>query len=260
MTDNTLNQVSHPFSDHFKTVARHYAENRPCYPVELFEWLAEQCPVRDLAWDCGTGSGQAAIDLATYFASVLATDASPAQISQAQAHDRVEYRVAAADISELESCTVDLVVVAQALHWFDVDQFHQEVQRVLKPKGIIAEWCYGIIEVEDEAINRLIQHFYHNVVGAYWPPERKHVETAYRDLPFPFHPIDAPAFVMQVTWNLDQLVGYLRSWSSTALFIKTNRVDPVEELTKELLIVWGNSTQCHKISWPLALRVGVNIL
>lgn len=256
LSETVSDTAADSFKDHFKAVARQYSDSRPTYPKELFAWLASQCPAHERAWDCGTGSGQAALDLAAHFGRVLATDASSAQIGQAKRHDRVEYRVAPAEDSGLESATMDLVVVAQALHWFDVEAFHREALRVLKPEGVIAEWCYGIIEIEDEAINRPIQHFYGEVVGPYWPPERRHVETGYGELPFPFRKINSPAFSMRLTWSLDQLLGYLRSWSATARYIKTNGIDPVEALAAELSSIWDDSRQGRAISWPLALRVG----
>jgi ubiquinone/menaquinone biosynthesis C-methylase UbiE len=248
--------MSEPFKDHFKAVAQQYADSRPTYPKRLFSWLAAQCSRLDLAWDCATGNGQAALDLAACFEHVVATDASAAQLAQAPAHDRIEYRVAPAERSGLADASVDLLTVAQALHWFDVAAFHEEARRVLKPTGIIAEWCYGMIAVDDAAIDGLIQNFYQDVVGPYWPPERMHVEKAYRDLPFPFRQLPVPAFSMQAAWTLDQLAGYLRSWSATGMYIKANGSDPVSTLAEELLAVWGDPAHACEITWPLALRVG----
>ncbi len=257
-TNHHKTAMTAEFKDHFKTVARQYADSRPTYPKQLFSWLAAQCHEHDRAWDCGTGSGQAARDLAMHFNHVIATDASTSQIEQArtQAQANMEYRVAPAEMSGLESATMDLVVVAQALHWFDVDAFHREALRVLKPQGIIAEWSYGHIEIDNAAVDGLIQHFYADVVGPYWPPERAHVENAYRKLAFPFARITAPTFSMQVLWNLEQLAGYLRSWSATAQYIKTHGTDPVEALQQEMLEYWGDAEAVYAISWPLALRVG----
>ncbi len=245
------------FSDHFKPVARHYADNRPTYPAALFKWLAGQSPGRELVWDCATGTGQAAVDLAVHFARVVATDASAAQIAEAQAFPGVEYRVAPAEASGLEAGSVDLVVVAQALHWFDVEAFYREVRRVLKPDGVVAVWCYGVIEVEGEAVDRLVQHFYREVVGPYWPAERRHVETGYRELPFPFARIEAPQFAMQVAWDLDQLLGYVRSWSATGRHAAAlEGADPVAALDQRLAPVWGRREDVRRVSWPLSLQVG----
>jgi ubiquinone/menaquinone biosynthesis C-methylase UbiE len=227
----------------------------------LFAWLAAQCREHEVAWDCGTGSGQAARDLAAHFKHVVATDASEAQLTQAQiaqthAEAHIDYRLAPAEMSGLVSDSIDLVVVAQVLHWFDVAAFHNEASRVLKPHGILAEWCYGHIEIDNAAVDGLIQNFYADVVGPYWPPERAHVENAYRKLPFPYERLPVPAFAMRVTWSLEQLMGYLRSWSATAQYIKVNGTDPVEELMQEIAPMWGDAEVCYTISWPLSLRVG----
>jgi ubiquinone/menaquinone biosynthesis C-methylase UbiE len=244
------------FKDHFASVAAQYSQSRPSYPGALFDWLARQCRARDLAWDCGAGNGQASLELARHFSRVLATDASASQIAQAQPHPRIEYRVAPAEDCGLPEHGADLAVVAQALHWFDLDRFYGEVRRVLKPGGLVAAWTYGVLEVEGETVNALVQRFYHDEVGPYWPPERHHVETGYRELPFPFPPITAPAFAMSLAWNLAQLLGYFRSWSATAAYIKARGSDPVAALESGLRAVWGDAEKARLVSWPLSLLVG----
>jgi SAM-dependent methyltransferase len=248
--------VNKAFSDHFAPVAPHYADNRPTYPAELFVWLANQCKEHTLAWDCGAGNGQASTELAHFFKHVVATDASAAQISQAMPHPLVEYRVAPSESSGLDDACADIIVVAQALHWFDLDHFYAEVRRVLKPNGLFAAWSYGVLSVEGDDVNSIVQHFYHEDVGSYWPSERHHVETAYREIDFPFRRIAAPIFTMKVRWNLAQLLGYFRSWSATARFIKVNDFDPVERIEPILLTCWGGANQVRTIEWPLAILLG----
>src|SRR5881396_1266583 len=205
------------FKDHFSKQAADYANFRPRYPRELFEYLGSVAPSRALAWDCATGNGQAAVELATVFDHVIASDASKKQISNAQPHERVEYRVAPAENSSIKSGTVDLIMVAQALHWFDLDPFYAEAGRVLKPDGVLAASAYNLLQIEP-AIDEIVNRYYHEVVGPFWPPERKLVEQ-FADLPFPFHEIDSPKFEMAAHWNLHHLLGYLRTWSSTQRFI-----------------------------------------
>lgn len=248
--------MSKAFVDHFQGVTQHYLKYRPSYPAALFDWLAQRCSQHELAWDCGTGNGQAAVSLAQHFQCVLATDASAAQIAVATAHERVEYRLAPAENSGLEPESVDLLIVAQALHWFDLERFYAEARRVRKPTGIVAVWCYGIVELEGDATNQLLQHFYHQVVGPYWPAEREHVQTGYRQLPFPFTPIEAPAFTMQVTWTRAQLMGYLRSWSATGRYQAAHAVDPVLAFEQAISSAWGDAERGRLVSWPLSLRVG----
>src|SRR5690606_33901684 len=240
------------FVDHFKNVTQDYLNHRPTYPGELFEWLSRQCGEQNLAWDCGTGNGQAAISLAQYFQQVVATDASAAQLAAAIPHDRVSYRHASAECSGLEPASVDLVSVAQALHWFDIEHFYAEVRRVLRPDGIIAVWCYGVVELDGDEANSLLQHFYHHVVGPYWPAERRHVESGYCELPFPFTAIEAPPFGMGVVWTRSQLMGYLRSWSATARYKTVHDLDPVDELERLLGSVWSDRTQGRVVRWPLS--------
>lgn len=244
------------FNDHFGKVADHYADSRPGYPTQLFAWLAAQCAQHALAWDCGTGSGQAAVELAQHFRHVLASDASTAQIAKAGAHPRIDYRVAPAEHSDLDAACVDLVTVAQALHWFDLDAFYAEVRRVLKPGGLIAAWSYGVFKAADETIDAPLQHFYHQVVGPYWPAERRHVENGYRELAFPFQAVPAPTFAMRADWTLAQLLGYLRSWSATARFIEAKGGDPVADLESLLGECWGDAQRQRRIEWPLTLLAG----
>lgn len=222
----------------------------------MFVWLANQCKEHDLAWDCGAGNGQASTELARYFKRVVATDASEAQISQATPHSAVEYCVSPSESSGLDKSCTDIVVVAQALHWFDLASFYAEVRRVLKPDGLLAVWSYGVLNVGGGDVNSIVQRFYHEDVAHYWPPERRHVETAYRDLDFPFRRISAPIFTMKVRWNLGQLLGYFRSWSATARFIKVNDFDPVERINQKLLACWGDPNQVRTIEWPLVILLG----
>jgi len=247
------------FSDHFSGVASNYASFRPNYPDDLFAWLAEVSPGQALTWDCAAGSGQASLGLAEHFDQVVATDASAAQIAAASPHPRVEYRVASAEDCGLPDASVDLITVAQALHWFDLERFYAEARRVLAPGGVLAVWTYGVNSVEGEDIDQAVQTFYRDTVGPYWPPERRLVETGYRTLPFPFPELPPPPFVMQASWNLPQLLGYFRSWSASARFIADRGHDPVTKLGWELQPMWGDPNIRRQVSWPLSVRVGRKI-
>jgi SAM-dependent methyltransferase len=244
------------YADHFSRLAPAYANCRPGYPDELFVYLAEVCSRRSVAWDCAAGTGQASVPLARFFHRVIATDASAAMIDNATPHPNVEYRVGVAEASDLESGTVDLVTVAQALHWLDLDRFYAEVKRVLIPGGVLAVWTYGVHYLDDEAIDRAIGQFYSDIVGPYWPGERRHVESGYRTLPFPFPELAPPPFSMQEEWTLAELLGYLGTWSATQRFREIKRYDPVEQLAGELRPLWGNAASVRRIRWPLSLRVG----
>ncbi len=242
--------------DHFGKVAVSYAEHRPSYPAGLFSWLAHECASHDMAWDCGAGNGQASIALANHFDKVIATDLSDSQITNAKAHARVDYRVAPAEASGLPSSCVEIVTIAQALHWFDLEKFYSEVKRVLKPDGLIAAWSYGMIVVTNDATNDCLQHFYHHVIGPYWPSERHHVENGYRDLAFPFERIKTPNLTMNVEWTLNQLLGYLRSWSASARYHAATGIDAVDELSHQLITTLPTPAESIEVQWPLSILAG----
>jgi SAM-dependent methyltransferase len=244
------------FKDHFSRLAAQYSAFRPAYPPAIYDYLGQLCHERQSAWDCACGNGQAALALAERFQAVIATDASPQQLAAAPAHANVTYRVARAEESGIESQSVDLVTVAQALHWFDLDPFYGEVQRVLKPSGVLAVWTYGPLHVEGEGIDALFQEFYRDTVGPYWPPERRLVETGYRGLAFPFAEIPAPPFNMEEQWERAHLLGYLRTWSATARYADDQGVDPVAALEERLRPLWVDAYSTRRVTWPLALRVG----
>jgi SAM-dependent methyltransferase len=244
------------FKDHFSGHAVDYAKFRPHYPGELFEYLASISPRHELAWDCATGNGQAAVGLARHFGSVIATDASAQQIESAEPDDRISYRVALAEASGIDSASVDLILVAQALHWFDLDAFFTEAKRVLKEDGVLAITSYKVLEIAPE-IDAIIWKFYRETTGPFWPPERELVETDYKDIQFPFPELSPVPFEMREQWNLDQLAGYLRTWSATQKFIAARGFDPVDSLMEELGAVWNNPEQVREIKWPLHVRVGV---
>src|SRR5260370_8111401 len=94
------------FRDQFAQAAPAYATFRPRYPAALFGALAAHAPARHLAWDCATGSGQAAIGLAEHFEQVVATDASEAQLAAALPHPRVRYQRATPDPSGFSATPV----------------------------------------------------------------------------------------------------------------------------------------------------------
>ncbi|MBV6475048.1 MAG: hypothetical protein MOGDAGHF_00560 [Rhodocyclaceae bacterium] len=247
--------MSAAFNDHFSAQATDYARYRPNYPAGLFAWLAGIAPARDTAWDCGTGSGQAAVGLAAHFARVVATDPSRRQLEHAEAHPRVDYRQASAEVSLLGTASIDLVTVAQALHWFDLEKFYAEAKRVLKPGGVIAAWTYTLLDVE-AGIDDLLTDFYRNVVGPFWPPERRMVDDRYRSLPFPFAPVEAPAFSIRTVWSRDDLLGYLGTWSATQAYRKAKGEDPLVVFAERLAPLWPDPATEKTLRWPLHLRVG----
>jgi ubiquinone/menaquinone biosynthesis C-methylase UbiE len=237
----------------FSSVAREYSNFRPGYPPELFEWLARSCLGNEAAWDCGCGSGQASVALAAHFQRVYATDASAGQIGVAKAHERVSYSVATAERSGLPDASVDLVIVAQALHWFDVEAFYSEARRVARPGALLTVWTYPRPQFTDPVLDRVFHAFYENVVGPFWPPERRHVEAHYRTIPFPFEELPHPHFGLELHWSREQLLGYVSSWSASARYKKEKGTDPVPLLDQSLSAVWRGDTRVS-LRMPLVLR------
>lgn len=240
------------FKDHFSAHARDYATHRPRYPRELFEWLAATAPARDAAWDAGTGNGQAAIDLAAFFARVTASDPSAAQIEAAPSHPGISFIVAPAEDSGLPSESCDLITVAQALHWFDIPRFMHEAERVLKSRGVLAVWCYGLFTVDDEVAVAFSR--FHQLVEPYWPSERALIDSGYSEIEIPFAPLEHPPFEMSREWSAAETVGYLLTWSATRRYLSESDRGPLEQAVADIERSWGAGRRA--VRWPLHLRAG----
>jgi len=241
--------------DHFSDRAAEYAAHRPTYPFALVDFLAEMSPRRDLAWDCGCGSGQLSVPLADRFERVIATDASAEQLARAARHPRVDYRCAPAEASGLPDGVADLAVAAQAAHWFDLAAYYAEVRRVGRPGAIVALVTYGNPTV-DRDFDSVIGRFYAGVLGPYWAPGRRHVEDGYRSLPFPFVEIAAASLEIRVQWTLADVVGYVETWSAVRALERAQGRAPLETFHRALARVWGTDTAVRSVGWPLSLRVG----
>lgn len=242
------------FKDLFSTQAADYAQFRPRYPAKLFEYLSTLSLQKHKVWDCGTGNGQAAVELAKFFDSVIATDASEKQIFSAEHNSKVNYQLAPAEHSPLPDQSVDLITAAQAFHWFKHEAFFEEVRRVLRPDGAIAIWCYAICTVNPK-VDQAVHGLYEGVLANYWEPERRFVEEGYRNNSFPFDELVPPAFEMRVDWSVDQLLGYFGTWSSLQSYVKKNGHNPLEEHAPLIREAWGTQ-KTREVRWPLFLRVG----
>lgn len=243
------------FKDHFSKQATDYAKFRPKYPRALFQFIAAGAPDNQRALDVATGNGQAAVALAEFFEKVVAVDASANQIASASPNDRVEYRVAPAESSGLPDHSCDVISVAQALHWLDLEGFYAEARRVLKPRGLLAVWAYKELRIAPD-VDTIVRRFHDEVVGLFWPPERKIVGRGYRELPFPFDEMETPEFQIEVQWSLAQLLGYLRTWSATQRFIQEKLRDPVDQIEQDLAAAWSDTKIERLAVWPLTTRIG----
>jgi SAM-dependent methyltransferase len=238
----------------FSPLAKLYSKHRPTYPAELFAYLAGLAPGRALAWDCATGSGQAALGLAEHFDAVVGTDISADQIEQAFQHPRVRYVVAPAERSPHADASVALVTVAQGVHWFDLDAFYAEVARVLEPGGVLAVWGYHLARVSDD-VDNVLSNYCLDVLAKHWGPGIQHLVRGYMEMPFVDGEIETPPFVATADWNLADMEGFLRSWSATKSYADDIGGDPLGIVWEPLMRAWGDPTSPRRVEWDLFLRV-----
>lgn len=243
------------FKDHFSNVAEVYSTYRPSYPKTLFDTLSQLVKNHGHAWDVGCGNGQASVVLAEYFDHVTATDASANQIEAAPQHPKINFITAPAEKAPLEDKSVDFILIAQALHWFNFDAFFSEVRRVGKPGGVIAAMAYEIFHSTPE-IDEIVAEFYEGDIGPYWPPERVHIEGGYDNIDFPFEDISLPRFDMYVDWSLGELMGYFSTWSAVNRYKAASDKDPLIDVEQKLSKIWGNREKKRRITWPIILKVG----
>ncbi|MGB3508750.1 MAG: class I SAM-dependent methyltransferase [Microcoleaceae cyanobacterium] len=240
--------------DHFTAVSQIYGKYRPRYPLAFFKYLASVAPEHERVWDCGTGSGQAAIPLAEYFQEIVATDISQGQLENAQQHPRVKYLVGNAESVPLEDSSVDLVVSAQAAHWFDTEKYYCEVKRVLKPLGVLAIWCYGMPRVRED-IDAYVEKLNGDILDSYWP-KRVLEDLTYTNIPFPFDELPKQNFQMEAKWTLEQLLAFFRTWSASERYKQEHSVDPVSLVEADFIRTWGDPQQLRQITWKIYLRHG----
>lgn len=235
-----------------------YAKFRPRYPDSLFKFLSENCDGHNLAWDCATGNGQAACGVAGYFDKVVATDISEEQIKHAFQNEKIEYKICKAENSKFPDRSVDLITIAQALHWFDFDIFYGEVNRILKPQGIIAAWAYSSSRISPE-IDKITDYYDKKFLWEYWSTKNHYVFDKYNSIPFPFKKIECPSFKLECVWDYHEFSGYLSSWSAVEKFKQVNNADPFAEIEQSLKQAWGDLSKAKSITWELSIIAGRKI-
>jgi len=243
------------FKDYFSGHAQRYASFRPGYPKALFDFVSSLPRGHSLVWDCATGNGQAAVDLAGRFERVIATDASASQLEHATPHPKIEYRQAPAERSGLPDGSADLVTVATAVHWFDFDRFYTEVKRVLAPGGAVAVWAYNLPRVSPE-MDVLTDRLSYEIVRPWWPPERRWVDEEYRTLPFPFKEVQVPELCIEERWDLERYLLYIGTWSATNRYLQEKGSDPRDLIRGEMEKAWGDPDQERAVRWPIMMRAG----
>ncbi len=239
--------------DIFSIQAEGYAKYRPDYPQALFAFILNYVKEKNIAWDCATGNGQTAKELAKDFGKVYATDISPKQLNYTEKASNIFYSLQSAEQTNFENSTFDLITVSQALHWLQFDKFYTEAKRVAKPGAWIAVWMYELLKISPE-IDELINQHHSKTLAICWEYERKYVDDKYTTIPFPFKEIICPSFQMQYEWTIEELDGYLHTWSALQKFIATNDYDPVGGLVQEIKQYWRKEKM--NIVFPLHLRMG----
>jgi ubiquinone/menaquinone biosynthesis C-methylase UbiE len=240
--------------DYFSGHSKIYAAFRPSYPQELYDFIFQYVHNKATAWDCATGNGQVAKILSPYFEKVFATDISQQQLENAHHADNIMYSVSAAEQTSFNENQFDLITVGQALHWFNLEGFYREVNRVGKNNSIIAVWGYANCVINKD-VDKIFSNFYNNVVGPYWDSARRLVEQEYKNIPFSFEQIPSPKFEIKVQWTLDQFIGYLTSWSATQKYIKANQTNPVD-IVKEALKAYWPVDETKAVVFPVFLKLG----
>jgi ubiquinone/menaquinone biosynthesis C-methylase UbiE len=240
--------------DNFSTQSSQYAKFRPTYPKELYTFILNNVSATSLAWDCATGNGQVAIELAKSFDQVYASDISTKQLANAPKRPNIVYSVEPAEQTSFSSASFDLITVAQAIHWFKFDDFFKEVKRVLRPNGLFLAVGYGLMELNAE-IDSVILRLYNDILGSYWDEERKHIENEYESIQFPFSLIETPKLAITTTWNFEQLIGYLETWSSLQHYLKANNENPIDLIVDDLKKAWGKE-ETKTVNFPLIIKAG----
>jgi SAM-dependent methyltransferase len=240
------------FKDLFSGHAADYARFRPSYPPELFAWLADVSPARDVAVDLGAGNGQAAVGLADHFERVIGIEPSAEQLANARPHANVEYLVATAEATGLTDGAVDLLLAAQAFHWFDRERFFSEARRVLRPGGVLALISYALSRITPD-VDAVVDELYASL-DPYWEPERRLVEDGYAGVEVPFAVLDTPALDMRSSWSVDDLIGYLGTWSALRKIVAAEGQNPLDAIRPRLVAAWGTSATRRDAVWPLSIR------
>ena len=242
---------------HFSNQSDYYARYRPTYPDNLFQYISSLCNEKKIVWDAATGNGQAARSLSSYFLKVIATDFSNQQIGNAFHKENIIYKIENAEESSIETSTVDLVTVATAIHWFNIPKFYEQVERVLKPGGVLAVWSYAGCTINTE-LDKLMNVFAFDFLANYWPVETQmNWKDKYVHLPFPYRLIDSPDFFCETEFSLKDLINYMFSWSGVQQYIKQHGENPLEDFYKSIMPAWGNENNKKKIRWELLFKCGM---
>ncbi len=207
--------------DFFSDRADLYSTARPIYPPELFSYLASL---------------------------------SPKQLSQAKPHPQIRYSVQLAEETTFADNSFSLITVAQALHWFNFEQFWPEVQRLLKPGGIFAAWSYGFPELEPQ-LDVILQTQLLDLLKPYWAPQNQLAIDGYQTIVLPLQELEAPAFRLAPQWILTQVLAYFQTSSATKKAIAQEGETFWEQFATMFEQAWRNVSTPKAISMNISLRI-----
>lgn len=241
--------------DLFSRQADVYAQYRPTYPDELFEYIVSFVAEKETAWDCATGNGQAAVKLASYFKKVIATDFSEAQLSKAIPKDNITYQLSTAESTPFRDNTFDLITIATAYHWLNWTLFHQEATRVGKEGAVIAAWTYYAVQFNEPALDTLYNHFYKEIIQPYWDYERRYLDERYETVAFDFERLPSRPFASVLQWSREKFKGFLDSWSAVQRYKDVHHTSPLSRIEQDLDHLWPEH-ETRTVTLPIALLLG----
>jgi ubiquinone/menaquinone biosynthesis C-methylase UbiE len=235
--------------------AKIYSQARPSYPIELVEKIIEFMKEKnvdsfDLAVDVGCGNGQATHLFSPYFKNTFGYDVSENQIKEAKKtsmDDKISFYVSPSEKLPLKNDSVSLVTVAAAIHWFNLDKFYAECNRILRPNGVLAIFAYFLPTVTNtskpDLLSKKIEDFL-KVLRPYFAKEIEIIEQRYKTVKPPFNEIQRDIlFKNELKWKIEHLIKFLETLSGYQSFniknpgnnfIKSFRMDILEIVKDEV--------------------------
>lgn len=238
----------------FSKQAAYYARYRPVYPKQLYDFIFRHLDRKGVAWDCGTGSGQVAAYLSDYFQKVYASDISTEQMAYAEEKENIKYHNVPAEDTGFPDNIFDLITVGQAIHWFHFNRFYEEVDRTTTDNALLAVFGYKKVRINPE-VDPIIHQFYEDIFSEYFNEVRRHINSEYQTIPFPFEEIPSPSFTIRLEWTISELTGFFSSWSTVQKTKTEEGYNPAKEVLKEIEgKLPANSS--FEVAFPVFLRLG----